>query len=256
METPLGGPEQKKIPFDVLSSDEIGVIEGIQYERLPATFSLSNTVFEACTDVYTAFERYEPRRQSKAKQNLATYLKSVEATTDHYDRDFIERSNESWLDVQKDQEFGLQFYRSDEDLVKGRVHTGERKSILLRNTLDGIADNKSVVQIHSHPNDRSQSVADIRTIVIDANSVPKKCLYSVVTANFLHVMFPTQETVRYSFDEFNDIIEQRFNPSYEEILSATSDYEMARSLLIRSAAEYFRLGYYSGPKGLILPRVV
>jgi hypothetical protein len=256
METPLANGENKKFSFDVLSSDENEAIQGINYAKLPKTFSLSQTVFEACIDVYAAFERYQPRHQSEAKRRLADYFKSIDGIADGYDLEFIERSQDPWHDVEKNQEFGLQFYLDKQELVRGKVHTGGRRKITLRANLDGIPDNKSVVQIHSHPNEMPQSVGDVRGMIVDSKFVPERCLYTVVTANFLHVMFPTNQTNRYDFDEFNDLFERKFESSYDEILSATNNYEQAHATLMRTMSEHFRLGYYSGPKDLILPRII
>lgn len=256
MEIPLANQENKRFPFDVLSPDEMMAIRGIEYSRLPANFTLSPMVFAAGNDVYAAFERYVPHKQSEAKKRLTNYFKSIEGTTNGYDLEFIKKAKEPWLDVEKDQEFGLQFYEDAGELVRGKVHTGQRRSILLRNNLDGIPDNLSVVQIHCHPNEMTQSVGDVVGIVADVDSVPSRCIYKVVTASYMHVMFPTIETQRYGIDEVRALISERFGPLYDETLSATKDFYQAQDKLMKAVAGYFKLGYYSGTKGFVLPRVL
>jgi len=256
MEIPLASQENNRFSFDVLSPDETMAIRGIEYSRLPANFSLSPMVFDAGNDVYAEFERYVPHKQSEAKRRLTNYFKSIEGTTNGYDPELIKRVQEPWIDVEKDQEFGMQFYEDAGELVRGKVHTGQRWSILLRNNLDGIPDNQSVVKIHSHPNDMTQSVKDVVGMVADVESVPSRCIYEVVTASYMHIMFPTIETPRYGIDETRALISERFGSLYDETLSATKDFYQAQDKLMKAVAGHFKLGYYSGAKGLVLPRVV
>jgi hypothetical protein len=246
--------ENEPSKLNILSADETAVLSGVEYDNTPKNFTISATTLEACMEVWKAFDMHEPLFQSRAHQRLANFLQENSPIANSHDLEFAKRAKESWLDVKKDREFGLQFYQVGNELIKGAVHPGKRRTILLRNDLDGIADSQSILHIHTHPDDMMMSAGDLIGMVADMDKVPAKCLYLVITPKRLHLMFPTNETQRYPLDGLRDLIREKFGSLYEEAAKSRNEYG-GQPELIKALAKFFKLGYYSGGRKLTLPRV-
>ena len=246
--------ENEPSKLNILSADETAVLSGVEYDNTPKNFTISATTLEACMEVWKAFDMHEPLFQSRAHQRLANFLQENAPIANSHDLEFAKRAKESWLDVKKNQEFGRQIYKIGNELVRGKVHTGKRREILLRNELNGIADSKSILHIHTHPDDTMMSVGDVMGMVADMERVPQRCLYLVVTPNRFHLMFPTKETERYPLDGLRELIRAKFGGLYEEAAKSGNEYG-GQPELIETLAKFFKLGYYSGGRKLTLPRV-
>jgi hypothetical protein len=61
---------------------------------------------------------------------------------------------------------------------------------------DGIPDNKAVINVHTHPEDTCFSREDFAIMLEALPEVPRRCIKTVITPNFVYLTFPTVESPR------------------------------------------------------------
>ena len=103
-------------------------------------------------------------------------------------------------------EFSLKLYLVNGQYIKGNVHKGKEGHIPHVLQRDEILDNQSVVNIHTHPSNLAFSREDIRTMLAEDPSVPKRCLNIALTPDYLFLTFPTTDSPRMDKDELIDFL--------------------------------------------------
>lgn len=239
-----------------LSEDEHKVLfEGVPYDELPESFTISETVLESCLDVWNTFSTsdFSPMYYSARERARAFYLKRLGEGGEEQDN---ARQHLAHLDREEkyETEYGLQMYLVDNKIIKGRVHRGKRKSILLRNKLDQIPDEQSVVNIHNHPNDLTFSLQDIITVIADVENVPHRCLYLVVTSAHLYLIFPTINTVRVDLEVLRKQLEEANEDMWEVAGLEGEARAEAQLKYVSAACKKSYLGFYYSQKDKVLRR--
>lgn len=248
------GEKRERLPFNLLSNDEVSALNGISYESLPPTFSFSEITLGGAKEVWSRYQSYEPKHESRAHARLDEFLAKHAGQTEQ-DKLFVAMRQPYMQVVYKDKEFGMQFYVDGGEVVQGMIVPGGARRLILRNNLDSIQDEKSIIQIHNHPDDMTQSVSDVIGIVADEQYVPARCLYLVTTPNRYHLMFPTLETQRYPTGNIRDDIKRQFSGVYGTESTPLSGDFGGQSELMREIAHAYKLGYYVGDKSSVIPRV-
>lgn len=241
------GFQLERFPISELTPDEIGVIHGIHYNSLGETFAISPRVLGACIDVWnTQGIRRGPTR-SEAVARARSHFSKLADQGDETARKII-ANLEGFENEPIIIETGCQFYLDGPEVIAGRIHHGEVNTIVLRNSLDGIADNRSIVQIHKHPDNEPQSFTDIIGILAKLENVPERCMYHVVGPDEIHTMFPTLDTPRVELEDIKAQIS-------EHAQRWVKDPQLKFTDSTKEIAQQYRLGYYSSRKVAELTRV-
>lgn len=240
-----------------LSEDERKVLfEGVAYDELPESFTISETVLESCLQVWNTFSTsdFSPTYYAARERARAYYLKRLEEGDDD---DGNARQHLAHLDRTEkyEIEFGLQIYLVDGKAIKGKIHKGAKKSIFLRNKLDQIPDEQSIVNIHNHPHDLTFSLQDITTVIADVESVPQRCLYLVVTSSHLYLIFPTTDSVRVPLEAARKLVEDAEEEMWEIAGLESEDRAATQIAFISKACKKASLGFYQTGRDETLTRV-
>lgn len=247
--------ELERFSEKLLSQDERQVLKGVEFNKLPQTFEVSPTVYKACLEVWEAFEKYEPIKESQAWDRATKYYKKKADKGDEEAIKFLNRRSSYWDKVEKTIEFGRQIYRQEKDIVVGRVHTGSHRNINTRNNLDGIADEEAIVNIHSHPSNLTFSEGDVIYAVADLKEVPLSCLYYVVGSKNLNLLCPTIETPRIKLEVLRKELGRTFDEEYRFAVAPEAEKEKLAVERIRRLADRFKLGYYVSERDIRLDRI-
>lgn len=228
------------LPFSVLTYDERKVLEGLSYKNLSETFLISETVLTACQNVHES-------RSSRPK-----FKDASQRVQDYYSpRTNVDKSAEkhiTFANIPMPEgaiEFVQQFYKEGEELIVGDIHQGRLSAVAL-DSLDGISDNKAVVQIHNHDGGTPQSRSDIIYALNSHPQTPEYCLYFVAARSKIFLMFPTKESPRMPHTE----LEQRLK-KYD---ISGDDYKEKHMQAVIKIAEEFKLGLYVSDYSLELKR--
>lgn len=174
-----------------LTSDELGVIQGVSYGTLSESFNISQRVLEACTNVNRS--KYVRITSVEASRRASNYFSQKLSDGD----ETAERHLKSSLGMEGGTtEFMQSLYVVDSDVVVGSIHKGMFNSITFAKDMDGIPDTKRVVQIHKHFKDIPQSLQDLTLIISDDESTPSKCMYFVTGPHSIYLLFPTNDSPR------------------------------------------------------------
>jgi len=227
-----------------LSLDETKAIQGLEYSQLPNIFRISSRTLYACIKISNSRSNKIGPGRNEAAKRVRDYFSSLDKSGDLGARPFVKNVEKFKREVVT-VEFGQQFYLDGASIIMGREHEGSWNSIILRNKLDGIPDNMSVVSIHKHPNNYPHSLDDIVCILADMETVPRRCLYIVVGPDKLHLLFPNTETPRVELAEVRLQIKE-FAQKW------INDKSLEYPDLVKEIAAKYRLGYYSSGKSLVL----
>ena len=237
-----------RYPFSVFSEDEQNAISGLKYLNLPPEFKLSPFVLKSVDQVWDSFDNYEPIKESAAHDRATKYFADKAAQGDEEAIQWLNRRNSYWSEVKKDTEFGRQIYRLGNEIVVGNVHKGMKRSIDLRQELDGIPDDKSIVQIHNHPNDMTFSEKDLMGAFANIPKIPKHCIYIATGPTKISVMFPTIETPRPEVEMLYNQLKRDFDEKYHVTELPLDEQLSAQLRLITEIASNFRLAYFYGDR--------
>lgn len=219
-----------------LTFDETSAIRGIAYESLPEIFTISPRVLSACLSVWNTKGRKRISR-SEAARRARTYFSRLAESGDKNAQGHLNHvaNFEKGVEIT---EIGQQLYQDGSNIVVGGVHQGKTNAIFLRNNLDGIPDNKSIVNIHKHPNNLPQSFDDLVGILADEETVPERCMYFVVGPDEIHLLFPTTDTRRVDFKSLREQIRVHAD-------QWIADKSLEYTDLVKKLAKEYKLGYYS-----------
>lgn len=237
----------ERFPISDLTSDEIGILQGLEYGSLKEELVISSQVLKACLNVWNTNPIKKGLSSSESARRLRNHFVELAKNGDDNARRHMAHLEK--YEYESVVELGQQFYLDGSDVIVGVIHQGKINYILLRDELDDINDDKSIVQIHRHLDDKPQSFDDIIGITADKEGIPEKCMYYVVGPNKLHMMFPTLNTPRIRLEDLRPQIEiyvQRY----------IADRSMEFTEIIREISNDYSLGYYSSAKQARLIRII
>lgn len=139
-------------------------------------------------------------------------------------------------------------------MIVGNIHQGKSRTIDLRQQLDGIPDENSVVQIHNHPDDMTFSERDLMGAFANNHKIPSRCVYIAIGPTKFSVMFPTIETPRPEVADLYDHLKRNFDEKYR-ITELPKDEQLESQIrLISEITKNFQLGYFYGDRDKIIKR--
>lgn len=242
------GEFKDRYPLSVLSEDEQKALSGISYSNVPTEFHMSHLVASSVIQVWSAFDNFEPKMESAAHQRASMYFTERAAKGDEEAIRWLNRRDSYWREVKKDTEFGRQIYLLGNEIVVGNIHKGTKRSINLRQELDGIPDDKSIIEIHNHPNDMTFSEKDLMGAFANSPKIPNRCIYVAVGPTKISIMYPTIETPRPEVEILYEQLKRDFDEKYHVTELPLEEQLSIQLRLITDIASNFRIAYFYGDR--------
>ena len=200
---------------DSFSQDETAkaILEEMSLSNLPDTITLGDWLPQVESEIKEAVSENRKSRLkgfAEAHKRLEEYYANSQNPED--------RAHLNTQPGEVRTEFSLKIYTTKEGIVKGNLHKGSEGFIMHKPKRDGIPDDQTSVNVHSHPSDTAFSREDKVSQLAEDPDVPRNCMYPVVTPNYIFISFPTNESVRMSQEDLRKFIgvsENRINLAEE-----------------------------------------
>ena len=237
----------------VFNKQELQILQGVSYDRLPERVVISPMSLRACTEVWDAYiTTPPPEKFSKAHSRMFKHYTRLAAEGD---RDATAHLQKNLEPAKSRYEFGKQIYSVRGKVIEGVIHMGNKGWITLRKRADGIDDRNSVVHVHNHLANHTFSIPDIVSSIGRRKDTPDRCFYFVVGPSKLHLIFPTLETPYIEGEELREKLKVEKTPEYDRALNDGVGFDKAQTILIKEKSRSYKFGFYIGNKDGMLDRV-